>query len=249
MHRIRTGTRRGTRGARALRRGLRGLGGALALASFALAMAAPARALRLEISDGGLSAPTGNFGCDSGVADCNAERDFVLQGSAGASGHIELLGDQLHFEISVLQVSFEDPGALAGEPSQVSFSGVSYSGSATALVQGDLETGLSIVVPVVGSASVVGSFQSGDAARGEIGGPTPFAVQAELLNVNCLLLGGSGQCGLQVGEDGFTLALDGADHDFVHTFNLTLVPEPSTASLLLSAGLAGVLLRRRARRR
>lgn len=221
------------------------LGASLVAALTVLATAAPASALRLAVSDGGLTAPTSNFGCDSAATDCQAERDFLLDGGGIALGSLELVGDQLSFEITVQSVSFQDPLADPGEASLVSFAGVTYTGSVFALTSGDMATGYSIVVPLAGSASVVGSLQTGDVARGLDGSSTPFAVDAELLNFSCLLLNGTGQCGLQIGNGGFTLPVGDQGHDFVHTFNLTVIPEPSTASLLLFAGLSGLLLLRR----
>lgn len=235
MDRIRTGTEH-VRGAR-----ISGWAPGIAAAVLsAMAFAAPADALQLVVTDGGLTAPSHNFGCETSASDCNGERDFLLDQAGVALGSLEVVGNMLSFELSVYSVSFEDPGS----GSVVSFSEVSYTGSAFALTSGDMATGFSIVVPLVGNAAVVGAFQTSDSTRGVIDPSTPFAVQSELLNFNCFLLNGTGQCGLQIGNDGFTLPIDGQDHDFVHTFNLTVIPEPSTASLVLFAGLAGLGLRR-----
>ena len=213
MDSMQPGNRRGT--------GPWGQSCAMVLVVAAASLAQPASAFQLLVTGGGVTAPTHNAGCESGASNCNVERDFLLDLPGFALGSLEIDSNDPSFDPTVLSVSFGNPDAAPGDLSHLSFGGVSYRGSAYALTSGDMADGFSIVVPLVGPPNVVSSFETADSSRGVIPPPTPSDVDAKLLSFSCLLVGGTGECGLQLGHHGFT-----------HTFNLSVaqalpgIPEP-----------------------
>lgn len=204
----------------------------LALASGA----APARALTLTVTGGGLTEGA-SFACPSGATLCEPSSDFGFVSDADVQGTIEIVGSALSVDIQIGSARFEAlvPSGLPGDVEGVDFSGLAYSGDATVAVT-DVAGILSAIAYTAGAGSVGGSVATEDAGSAPVDPAAPFSLGTPLTNVNCLLSAGTGQCSLQFGRSGFTLGLGGEAHDFVHVLNVTVVPEPATALLLACAG-------------
>ncbi|MGH9887153.1 MAG: PEP-CTERM sorting domain-containing protein [bacterium] len=184
-------------------------------------------ALSLTITSGGLTAANANYGCPTGSSLCQTNADFALSAPANASGTIDInaAGTIATINLYVGSVSFSPTGA--GSP--ITFAAATYSGTVNVLSG----TGfVSSVGPGAGSLS------------GTVGG-SPFSASPSISILNCSVSGSTALCGITFGKAGFTNV---ADHDWVHTFNVSAtsnpVPEPTTA-LLVVLGAAGLLFRAR----
>lgn len=132
----------------------------------------------------------------------------------------------------------------SGSVTALVFTDVSY--SATVSISAlDFGGGILSITQDVGFAtgSVSGTYA-------QTGGPGPAAfgdATVSFSGLNCLLVAGEGQCGLNVGgfaaSADFSLDADGVDHDVVQVFNV-IVPEPGTIALV-ALGLLGLATRRR----
>jgi hypothetical protein len=222
---------------------------AAALAALLTVAAAPAGALTLAVTGGGLTEGV-SFACPSGAAQCEPSSDFGFTTDSGVSGTIDITGTALTVSVQIGSARFEalSPSGLPGDVEAVDFTNVDYTGSATVSVT-DVSGTLSALAFTAGTGAVAGVYSSEDAGSTPVDAASAFAVDTPLTNVNCLLVSGSGQCSLQFGRSGFALGLGGDDHDFVHflNVNVALVPEPSTALLWACAG--GWLAVRSRRRR
>ncbi len=186
-------------------------------------------ALTLQVVGGGITATNLNYGCPAGANPCQSQIDFDLAGPANASGTIDInaAGTIATISLQIGSVTFNPK--FFGSP--IVFDPAIYSGTAPVYSSGTPGTILTISGLGPGSGQVLGN------ANG-----TGFNVYPSIVNFNCAITGGAGQCGLTFGRPGFT-NVEG--HDWVHTFNLNVtVPEPATA-LLAALGLAGLLLRTR----
>jgi len=212
--------------------------------------AGTASAVAFTVTGGGINAPSNSFGCDAAAANCNAERRFDLSLPGIAGGTIDISGGVAVVSLQVLSVSFENGAAGPGDPAAVVFSQLVYVGSANVITSGDPLSFFSAGYAGGGAATVQGLYETFDSARGVVLPATPFDVATSLLNLNCLVVNGTGQCGVQVGRQGFGVDLDGTPTDFVHTFNLSVtgIPEPSTAALVIWGGLTALVLRGSRRR-
>ncbi|MGH0038243.1 MAG: hypothetical protein ACQGVK_24695 [Myxococcota bacterium] len=223
--------------------------GALALLLLASLGAAPAGALTLAVTGGGLTEGP-SVACLTSATQCEPEADFGFVTDADVSGSIEIVGNALSVSVQIGSARFEAlaPSGLAGDVEGLDFTGLEYGGGATVSVT-DLPGYLSAIAYAAGSGTVDGTYSTEDAFSTPVDAASVFGVDTTLTNVNCLVVSGTGQCSLQFGRSDFTLGLGGDDHDSIHFLNLsvTLIPEPSTALLLACA--AGALLavpRRRA---
>ena len=202
------------------RRWLRTLG--LAAALLALPTAG-AQALTLNIVGGGQEAGNLNYGCPTASGTCGeAARDYSLTAPAAATGSISINDDGTILSIEILSAGSIFDTTPAGSP--VSFANVVYEASLTTFgtSPGSIDFGF-------GTGSVSGTVNG-----------NPFSVSPSV-SITCLY---PGQCGITFGEGGFTNVLG---HDWMHTFNVTVVvPEPAHA-LLVALGLAGLALRARGR--
>lgn len=173
----------------------------------------------------------GDKGCDSLACTTQTHTfDSALPGTGG--GSITLGSGTLSFSITV-------SGALFTSSSEddVTFSNVSYAGTASVLVVG----------PSVSIVSSSGVTVSGDATVGA-GSPQSFStVPPGGVGGTCTIdLSGGLVCGLTFAFQDNAFDVGGQHRYFFHTVNLTALatPEPSLA-LLLALGLAGAGVMRR----
>jgi hypothetical protein len=90
------------------------------------------------------------------------------------------------------------------------------------------------------TGNVAGSYEQLFGGGGGVA-DQPFAATPTFLNLDCLVPGGVGQCGLRVGLGvpvipNFPLDVSGTTVEVVNTFNLVVIPEPGTG-LLVASGL------------
>jgi hypothetical protein len=220
---------------------------ALALLAAPVVGAAPAGALTLAVTGGGLTEGP-SVACLTSAASCEPEADFGFAGDDALSGQIDIVGNVLTLSIQIGSARFEAlvPSGVPGDVEAVDFASLAYGGSATVSVT-DLPDYLSAIAYTAGSGQVAGSIATEDGGSNPVDAASPFDVDTPLTNVNCLVVSGSGQCSLQFGRSGFALPLGDDDHDFVHFLNVSvvLVPEPSSAWLLATAAGGWLAARRR----
>jgi hypothetical protein len=205
----------------------------IACAALVVAAGAPASAVTVAIVGGaGLDA---GFGCVSGGA-CSPV--FTIDGAYAATGTItfsSLAAGSQTVDISILVSATSSFSGSSAGASQVTFSNVSYSVTGAAVM----------VSSLFGQAQVsLDGFTTGSAsgtADTDVTSPSPFDQPAELTSLTCLIdpSDHTGSCGFSFGQQGFTIDVNGTDHDFQHTFNV-LVPEPATLGLV-ALGLVGSL--------
>ena len=212
----------------------------LALAVCLLA-AAPAHAAFIfnqvvTVAGGGIVAPNANYGCPAGSADCLASKNFDLVGTGpvtpfpgGSSFIMEGFQNGSGPEVAwinfdVASVTFAPSG---GGASQV-FTNVHYEAFVPVLP-------LSFIQSAPGTGTVTGLLNG-----------TPFSTTAAVYNLVCATVNGVGQCGVAFGPQLFTAG----GENWLHTFNVNVVPgpEPAGVSLVLLGlvGVGGLALRRRA---
>lgn len=202
----------------------RWLNGALVAAGLWVLSTTGAWAITLQIVGGGLTATNLNYGCATGSISCQVQSNYDLASAVTASGTIDInaAGTIATISLYVDSVTFNPQGS--GSP--ITFSAMTYTGTAPIFTAGSTISGLG-----PGTGTVSGDVNA-----------TPFSANPSIFNLNCAFPGGTGQCGLTFGRTGFTNI---AGEDWVHTFNVNVtVPEPATA-LLAALGVAGLLLRSR----
>jgi len=163
-----------------------------------------------------LTIQSASIGDGQGCTDlaCTTQTHTYVAATTAGGGTISLAGSTLTFSISGLGATFA-PG--------VTFSGVSFDGTATVV-------GAGVFAVTGGSATVGGTFDDGTASA--------LATAAITVGGTCTDLGGNLACGLLFSfatPDGIT---------FKHTVNLA-TPEPATAGLLGLALLGVAAVRRR----
>ena len=190
-----------------------------------------ASALTLQIISGGLSATNLNYACPTGSANCSVSRDFELSALAPASGSIVIdnTGTVATISLSIAGATFDPIGA--GSP--IVFGATSYSATIS---------GASLSTTPVGPGTGGIDYGFGTGSVSGTANLSAFGVTPSV-NITCSYPSGIGTCGITFGRTGFT-GVEG--HDWVHTFNVSVValPEPATALLVVFAA-AGLLLRSR----
>ena len=199
-----------------------GLSRVLAIAGLWLVATTGAGAVTLSVFSGGLSAPNLNYGCPAGAANCSISKDYQLVGLAVATGTVVInpAGTVATISLSIAGATFNPIGP--GLP--ITFGPTTYTGTVSGLIS-------------------TPSSAFGGGGAGAVAGTVNALAFSETptVSINCSYPGGTGTCGIGFGRTGFT---DDAGHDWVHTFDLTvisLVPEP-TVALLVAFGVAGLVV-------
>ena len=188
-----------------------------------------ASALTLQIISGGLSATNLNYACPTGSANCSVSRDFELSALAPASGSIVIdnTGTIATISLSIAGATFDPIGA--GSP--IVFGATSYSATIS---------GASLSTTPVGPGTGGIDYGFGTGSVSGTANLSAFGVTPSV-NITCRYPSGIGTCRLTFGRTGFT-GVEG--HDWVHTFNVSVVALPEPATALLVALAAGLLLLR-----
>jgi hypothetical protein len=184
--------------------------------------------------------PAGSFltppsdGCLDAVC---ASPVFSLDGPTSVSGSMTLSGNTLSFSIDLASASFSgSDGPVTG----VTFSNVNYSGSLAVTTLGSF-------IVLDSSAGSQTATVSGTVTPSGAGSAVNFTLSGvQVSNLNFTLTGGGPSFfgGLRFGPDGFDLDVNGNTRFFQHTLNVSVIPEPGTAVLLIG-GLAGLAAQRR----
>lgn len=210
------------------------LAGILA-AAFALALVAGS-AHALPVSTASIG---GGKGCLD--AACASQRLSWSLSAGSGSGTLGLSGTTLIFSISLPSSTFlPTTGPNDNGVTQLVFTNTTYAGTATLL-----NLGFGAYSITGGTASISGTqTPTGAGVAG------PFSALSSLLSGSCFDSGPLGvTCGIIFSaSNDFNFAVNGQTRYFTHTLNVTAVPEPTTAMLVL-AGLFGLgLTGRRSRR-
>lgn len=201
----------------------------LALVGLLTFTASTAGAVTLSVVSGGLTNINQNYACAAGAALCPFPPAIFLENEVSATGTFTidaaLTSATVLLHLDLFRFDHYDPS-----PDGVTFSDVTYSAVIPIAVYGG-----TVFQAGIGTGTITGN------ANG-----SPFSVvNPQITNLTCSSLTQAGQCGIQFGENGYTLL----GYDFVNTFNVlvtpALVPEPAL-TLLVLAGLAGLVARARA---
>lgn len=192
-----------------------------------------AQAVTLNIVSGGLGTNVAaTYGCPTAAGNCSlAQRDESLLADATAVGSITVNGAGTVVGISL----FVGTANFNGTGGPISFGPATYLATLS---------GASVITTPIGPGT--GGISSGlgtGTITGNVNG-NPFSIPSASVSISCSYPGGTGQCGISFGENGFSNVLG---HDWRHQFDVTVVaalPEPTTA-LLVALGLAGLARRSR----
>jgi len=200
-----------------------------------------ATALTLTISGNGLTDTSANFACDIGP--CTSNKVLTLENPVLATGTIDVNEGAGTADIDITLSTFTFVGSVAGVD-EVVFTNVNYLATVDVSIVGD-------EIQQVGASegSVAGNYEQ-LLLGGTVVADQAFATTPTFLNLDCLVPGGTGQCGLRVGLGipsipDFPLDVNGTVLEVVNTFNLIVVPEPSTGALLATALTFLTVARRR----
>lgn len=210
-----------------------------------LLLCAPSSALALTINGNGLTDTSANYACD--VDPCLANKLLTLESPVlDATGTIEINEGAGTADINITLTTFTFVGDVGGIVDEVIFTNVNYMATVDITITGDEINQVGIA-----SGSVSGFYQQLfggiEVVANQFFSDTPL-----FQNFNCLVTAGTGQCASIVGLGApsvladFQLNVGGTDLEVVNTFNLIVVPEPSTGALLATAlTFLGAATRRR----
>jgi hypothetical protein len=199
---------------------------------------APSAATALTISDGGLTDINANYAC--AVNSCIGNKVLSLESPVlNATGTIDIVdngGGVGTADLNITLTTFTYVGDVGGVVDEVIFTNVTYAATFNVTFVGNqvMQDGLAT------SSSVDGFYQQ-LLGGGEVVANQAFSLAPYFLNFGCALVSGSGQCGVIVGlgvappSADYELNVGGTDLEFVNTFNVAVVPEPSTGVLLATA--------------
>jgi hypothetical protein len=198
----------------------------LAVAGILWLTATTASAVTLTVIDGGLTNPDQNYACLAGAALCQFPPALFLDAPAAATGSITL-NAALTSASEVLDIDFVRFNLDNPTPNDTDFTDLAYTATIPIAVYGG-----TVFQAGIASGSISG-FANG----------TPFVVTPQITNFTCGSVTSPTQCGIQFGENGFTVL----GLDFAHTFNVLVTPVPEPAlGLLVLVGLVGLAARARA---
>ena len=216
-----------------------GIAGSALLGTLALlGFAAPAGAVTLTVSGGGLTSASSNFACST-TSPCALNKKFQLAAPASATGTIAVNEMTQTATISLSVPSFTYTGSFGGVD-EIDFTTVLYNAVVNVTISGNNITGGGQL------GSVAGNYEQ-LFAGGTVVAAQAFAESASFLALNCSIPNGAGVCALQVGTGGsgqFDLDINGQGLvRVINVFNVTVVPEPASgalvaAGLLLLAGVS-----------
>jgi len=214
-------------------------------AALAVLLCAPSVASALTVTGNGLTDTSLNYAC--GVSPCLSNKVLTLDAPAAATGTITIDAGAGTADIDLTLATFTYVGDVNGAVDEVVFSGVSYTATVDITISGD-----DISQDGVASGAVAGSYEQ-FLGGGSVVADQAFGTTPTFSNLSCLVTGGTGQCGLCVGLGvpvlpDFPLDVGGSTLEVVNTFNLIVVPEPSTGALLAMALLTVVTTGRAARK-
>jgi len=186
-------------------------------------MAVASSAFALPVTSASID---GGRGCsDSG---CTVQT-FAWSSTAGSagSGTLTLSAGTLTFSFTAPGATFvASPGPSDNGVTQIDFSSVTYTGSASV-------SGVGFYTITGGSASISGTQTPTGA-----GSAGPFSAADSLLAGTCIDMGSGLSCGIIFSSlNDFGFGVNGQTRYFTHTVDVAAVPEPSTL-LLLGGGLA-----------
>lgn len=218
------------------------IGGLALVCAAALAgWVAPARALTLTVTGGGLTSASTNFACSA--SPCFSNQTFTLSAPAAASGTIVVDEMANTATIALSVTNFNYAGSFGGVD-ELDFTTVVYNAVVNVTLSGSTITGGGQIGSVEGNYEQL--FSGGTVVASQL-----FNESASFLALNCSIPGGAGVCALQVGTGGagqFDLDINSQGlNRVVNTFNLTVVPEPASGALV-AAGLALLAALPRSRR-
>jgi hypothetical protein len=208
-----------------------------------------AAAVSSPIASGGLAE---SFACTSGSILCEFSADFSLDPPTPVkpvSGAIDFTPSQAgatSVDITLSNLDFTMTGS-SGAIARIDFTGVTLTVTGMSVTAGPgVGTDIGINGSVV-SGAISGTYVQRDGGGAVVVAAQPFSdLSVSIDNFACgLTNSGVGTCGFDLGlSDRFDLDVDGAPHWVVQTYNVNVVPEPTTA-VLLGLGLAGLAWGRR----
>jgi hypothetical protein len=221
------------------------LAGAAVLSGLVLALPASAATINLTVSSGGIDSSNtrtcSTSACTAAIWSLGSGESYAATGTIAIDTTLNTMTIALAVATSVIDAS----GAQT--PTDLGASSLAFTGGTYTAVVG--------VTPSGGGTYTINAGQSAAVAFTLVqavgaGAGAPVSIGAVRLTGSCLVTGGTGQCGLIFGSQGTTpfqvggAGFGGYSRFVRHTFNVGVVPEPTTL-LLVAVGLTGLAIRSR----